>query len=104
MSDIDQTLQSMQARFNPEAATGLDLTFQFDITDANSYYLVVREGNCELKPGRQEDADVTLIMDKETIKGVLSGELSGMQAFMSGRLRTEGNMMLAMKLNELFPS
>jgi len=27
-----------------------------------------------------------------------------MQAFMGGKLRTEGDMMLAMKLSELFPS
>ena len=28
----------------------------------------------------------------------------GMQAFMGGKLRAEGDMMLAMKLSELFPS
>ncbi|WP_432214807.1 SCP2 sterol-binding domain-containing protein [Salmonella enterica] len=27
-----------------------------------------------------------------------------MQAFMGGKLRTEGDMMLAMKLSELFPA
>ena len=36
------------------------------------------------------------------MKGVLSGELNGMQAFMTGKLRAEGDMMLAAKLGELF--
>jgi putative sterol carrier protein len=43
-------------------------------------------------------------MNGETLKGIVSGETDGMQAFMSGNLRTEGDMMLAMKLSDLFPS
>ncbi|TWH64714.1 putative sterol carrier protein [Azomonas agilis] len=103
MANVAEILQSMQSRFNPKAAAGLDLVFQFKITDAENYYLVVKEGTCDLQAGEAERCDVALIMDKETIKGLLSGEISGMQAFMSGRVRTEGNMMLALKLNELFP-
>ena len=34
----------------------------------------------------------------------LSGETDGMQAFMGGKLRVEGDMMLSMKLSELFPA
>ena len=43
-------------------------------------------------------------MDSATLKGVLKGEISGMEAFMTGKLRTEGDMMLALKLGDLFPS
>ena len=39
----------------------------------------------------------------ETLEGIVSGETDGMQAFMGGKLRAEGDMMLAMKLSELFP-
>jgi putative sterol carrier protein len=104
MANVGETLQAMQSRFNPGAAAGLDLVFQFKITDADNYYLVIKNGTCELQAGDAASPDVSLIMDKETIKGLLSGEVSGMQAFMSGRLRTEGNMTLALKLSELFPS
>lgn len=45
---------------------------------------------------------MTLIMNEETFKGIVSGETDGMQAFMAGQLRAEGDMMLAMKLGELF--
>ena len=42
--------------------------------------------------------------DKETLVGVMKGETDGMQAFMGGKLRAEGDMMLALKLGELFPA
>ena len=42
-------------------------------------------------------------MSTETLVGIMTGETDGMQAFMGGKLRAEGDMMLAMKLGELFP-
>jgi putative sterol carrier protein len=41
-------------------------------------------------------------MNSETLEGIVSGETDGMQAFMAGQLRAEGDMMLATKLGELF--
>ena len=101
VADIAQTMQS---KFNASAAAGLDLVFQFNITDAENYYLVVKDGTCDLQQGDSSDANVTLIMDSETMQGIVSGETDGMQAFMGGKLRAEGDMMLALKLSELFPA
>ena len=101
---VADIVQTMNSRFNASAAAGLDLVFQFNIEDAENYYLVVKDGTCEVQKGDSPDANVTLIMDKETFKGITTGETDGMQAFMSGKLRTEGDMMLALKLSELFPA
>ena len=47
---------------------------------------------------------MTLVTGGETMKGIVSGDTDGMQAFMGGKLRVEGDMMLSMKLSELFPA
>ncbi len=105
MTSVADAVQAMKAKFNPAAAAGLDLVFGFNITDENTQYaLIVKDGTCELQEGENADANCTLIMDGETLKGIVSGETDGMQAFMGGKLRAEGDMMLAMKLSELFPS
>ncbi|MFC3606989.1 SCP2 sterol-binding domain-containing protein [Stutzerimonas tarimensis] len=104
MSDTGDILQKMQSRFNPSAAAGLDLVYQFNITDADNYHIIIKDGTCDLQAGVSDAADVTLITDKATMKEIISGETSGMQAFMSGRLRTEGDMMQALKLGDIFPS
>jgi putative sterol carrier protein len=97
-------IETMQSKFNADAAAGLDLIFQFNIEDADTYHLIVKDGTCELGQGENDDANVTLIMNTETLEGITSGETDGMQAFMSGQLRVEGDMMLATKLGELFPA
>lgn len=106
MTTTADAVNAMKAKFNPSAAAGLDLVFGFRIEDADKtghYNLIVKDGTCEVQEGENDDANVTLIADSETLKGIVSGETDGMQAFMQGKLRTEGDMMLAMKLSELFP-
>lgn len=104
MTDVAKAVQAMQEKFNPAAAAGLDLVFGFNITDEDKHFsLIVKDGTCDLQEGENPDANCTLVLDSETLKGIVSGETDGMQAFMAGKLRAEGDMMLAMKLGELFP-
>lgn len=105
MTSVADAVKKMQEKFNPSAAAGLDLVFGFNITDEGKHYaLIVKDGTCDLQEGENADANCTLVMDSETLKGIVSGETDGMQAFMGGKLRVEGDMMLSMKLSELFPS
>ncbi|MCM2320143.1 SCP-2 sterol transfer family protein [compost metagenome] len=104
MSSVAKVIETMQSRFNASAAAGLDMVFQFNIEDAENYYLSIKDGTCTLTPGDAPSPSVSLIMNSDTLKGILKGEISGMEAFMGGKLRTEGDMMLALKLGELFPS
>ena len=103
MSTVADIINSMQSKFNPSAAAGLDLLFQFNIEDGENYALAVKDGTCAVEQGVNPNANVTLILDTDTLKGITTGETDGMQAFMAGKLRAEGDMMLAMKLGELFP-
>lgn len=103
MSTVSEIIDSMQARFNAEAANEMDEVFQFDLEDANSWHLVVKNGTCEMIDGVHDDPSVTLIMDTTTMQAIISGKMDGMQAFMTGKLRAEGNMMLATRLQSLFP-
>ncbi|MHA7878348.1 MAG: SCP2 sterol-binding domain-containing protein [Saccharospirillum sp.] len=102
MSSVANLFSNIQSQFNASAAAGMDVVFQFSIEDAETYHLVVKDGQCELVEGEHQDPSVTLIMNSETLQEIVSGELNGMQAFMAGRLRTEGDMMLATRLSDLF--
>lgn len=45
-----------------------------------------------------EDADVTLSADADTFQGIMDGSTNATAAFMTGKLKVDGNMGLAMKL------
>lgn len=48
-----------------------------------------------------EAADVTLTAEAQVFQAMLQGDLSPMNAFMSGKLKVEGEMALAMKLGSV---
>ncbi len=99
---VAETFKQLKDNFNADAASGVDLVFQFNIEDGDNHYLAITNGTCTVSQGDHGEPSVTLIMNTETFKGIVSGETDGMQAFMAGQLRAEGDMMLAMKLGELF--
>lgn len=102
MSDVSEVFKQMGERFDSDAASGVDEVFQFDIDD-EYWQAVVNGGACEILEGEHDDPSVTLSMDADTLQEVMSGETDGMQAFMAGRIKATGNMMLATQLTSLFP-
>lgn len=49
-----------------------------------------------------KDADCVVSLELSDFKDMLSGELNPMQAFMGGKMKVDGDMSVAMKLQSLF--
>ncbi len=98
----DDIIKQLKSKFNSEAAQGKDLVFQFIIEDYQNYCLKVKDGSCDIIEGIVDGADVTLSTNKENFKAMLNKELNAMMALMSGKLKIDGNPLLAMQLSQLF--
>ena len=96
-------LTDLTARFNASAAADMDEVFQYHIEGQEDFHHVIADGNCQLCSGEHDDPSISFSMDGQTLSEIVSGETDGMQAFMENRVRVEGDMMLASRLNELFP-
>ena len=102
MSNVSDTFKVMGERFDADAASGVDEIFQFDIDDS-VWHAIIADGACQIVEAEHDDPSVTLTMDEDTFKEVMNGETDGMQAFMAGKIKADGNMMLATQLATLFP-
>ena len=103
MADMTALFSTLNDRFNPDASNGMDAVFQFDVTDAENHFVVITDGRCEVGHGDHDDPSVTLTMNSETLQDVMNGEADGMQAFMMGDIKADGDIMLATRLTALFP-
>jgi len=59
-----------------------------------------KTGTVYIGPAKPK-ADVTLILSDETMSELADGKINGQKAFMTGKLKTKGNIMLATKLDGL---
>jgi alkyl sulfatase BDS1-like metallo-beta-lactamase superfamily hydrolase len=78
------------------AISNVALGLQFVVTGGPdgdvSYHLDVADGTGMVSLGTLDAPDVTVTNDYETSVGILTGELNTQMAFMTGKLKVDGNM------------
>lgn len=100
MSNAKTFLEKMPTAFDAEAAGDTSATIQCAIS--TPMHITVENGNCSVSDGEADSPDVTLKMEDQDLVDLLSGELDGMTAFMTGKLQIDGDIMLAQKLPSMF--
>ena len=90
---IDAAAQELQSRLNGQSIDG---SVKFDIEGVGALRV---EGDAVTKD--DSEADCTISADEDTFRGLVSGDLSPTSAFMSGRLKVDGDMSKAMALSSL---
>jgi len=104
LTDVRDVFSMMPEAFNAAAAQGLNAIFQLDITGegGGTWNVVIKDGTCQINEGTHESPNVTLTMSAETWLGIVNRELNGMQAFITGKLKASGDIMLAQRIEQLF--
>jgi len=69
-----------------------------------SWHLDLKSSNPTVALGPAKKADVTIIVADSDFIDMASGKLNGQKAFMSGKLKVKGQMMLATKLDVVLKS
>ena len=90
--------------FVADKAQGLDAVLQFDLSgdDGGQFYLVINDGEITKSDGSHESPNMTLKASAEDYYKVATGQMNAMQAFMSGKIKIQGDMSMAMKMQSLF--
>ena len=102
---INELFEAMPGALNSQAAAGMNKTFQWNITgdQAGVWAFRINNGVGELIPGGVEKPDITITVSDKDWLDITEGKLDPTTAFMTGRVKIAGDMMLAMRLQQLFP-
>jgi putative sterol carrier protein len=103
-TDPAAVFEAMPRAFNPDAARGVDVVFQYHISGdtGGDWYCAVSEGACTVSPGTHENPTCTLKMADHDFLAMINGELPAMQAFTAGKLKISGDVMKSQLIEKLF--
>ncbi|MBU0516529.1 MAG: SDR family NAD(P)-dependent oxidoreductase [Proteobacteria bacterium] len=94
----------MADAFQPGAAAGVDVVFQFNISGAGGgdWVVSVKDGRIAVDDGTIDQPTTVIKMGDEDFVALIKGELNPMSAFTSGKLRIEGDIMKSQLIDKLF--
>ena len=95
-----QFFADLNGRSDASRADDLSASYRFEIDDAGSWHLDVENGAVTVTESR-DDADCVIATDEQTFLAVVGNEQSPMGAYMTGKIRVEGDMGLALRLKDL---
>jgi len=92
-----------QLAAHPDRTEGLIATYQYHVEGEHGgwWILSIDDGKSEIRTGQADSSDVQISIDEADLLGMARGEFSGTEAFMTGKLRVEGNPVLGMQLGRI---
>lgn len=104
----DSLFEGVRNFINEEIVKKVKALFQWNITNdgvvARKWALDLKNGAGSLTTGPATAPDCTLTISDNDVMEMFSGKLNPQMAFMQGRFKVSGNIMLAQKLDVLFKS
>ncbi len=93
--------ETLETRVDPAKAAGLNASYRFEIDGAGTWFVEVDDGKVSVSENEGE-AETTISTSADTFMEIANGEQNPTSAYMSGKLKVNGDMGQAMKLQKLF--
>ena len=102
--DVKGIFAKMPEAFRPEKAAGVDVLFQFSISGpgGGDWFVEVKDAACKVEAGQAEKPTTTIKMADGDFLALIAGKLDGMQAYTSGKLKVEGDILKSQLIGRLF--
>jgi putative sterol carrier protein len=102
---LNEKQKELEPHFKPDLLQRNSTVFQFRFTTDEDFFLSVSQKSFIFSEGSASNPTLTLYLDHhETCWQLLMGTRDGMDAFMNGQYRADGNIVLSQLLLYLFKS
>jgi len=105
IADLSSTFDGISDEERKQQIKKTNGIFQLEVSNPEKQTAVwtidMKKTGTVYKGPAKPKADVTLILSDDVFTQLADGKLNGQKAFMTGKLKTKGNVMLAIKLDSL---
>lgn len=104
---LDEVFRRMGHHLRVQAAADVEAVVEWRILggaggNPDRWQVVIRDGACAVVPEGEEEPRVAFTLDPVDFVRLVTGNASGPRLFMFGRLKVEGDLMLAARMPSLF--
>lgn len=105
ISSCQEYFDTVQERFLPEHAAGVNATFVYELEGAGggTWTIKVADGTLSVTPGTVPDPTVTYKIKASDYVNLANGDLNGAKAFLLRKLKVAGSIPMAQKMNKFLP-
>ncbi len=100
--DVKELFEKIEAQFDADAAGDRELKVNCVVDGVGTWCVNVADGSCSVEEGEADDATATMEADEETWVGIYDKSVDGTTAFMTGKIRIQGNMGDILKMQKVF--
>ena len=101
---IAELFNSMPGRLQADKAAGVNMSILFDLSGdgGGQYFVDLKDGKLDVTEGAAAAApSATVKMAADDFKAMSSGSLNPMMAFMTGKIKVDGDLNSVMKFQSL---
>ncbi|PSL43588.1 SCP-2 sterol transfer family protein [Salsuginibacillus halophilus] len=102
---LQAKFKELESKMNasPEEIEGVNKVYQFNIKgeDESVYQVIFADGQATFEAGTPHEPQCTLKMKENDLIKLIEGNLNPTTAFMTGKLKVEGDMGQALKLQNI---
>ncbi len=97
--DLHEVADALTQRVGGKSPLGG--TVKFDLGEAGSLFIDGDGAENTVAANKTDPASCTITMTADDFKDLIQGRLQPTSAFMQGKMRVDGDMLLAMKLGQI---
>ena len=95
--------EGLASRANAAKLAGLDHSYRFEIEGEGVWNVRIHNGIVAVREGEEENgADATIRASSEVFERIVSGKQNPATAYMTGKVKVDGDLGAVMKLQGLF--
>jgi putative sterol carrier protein len=106
IGSVKEYFETLDQRFVADAAKGVEAVFQFDISGDGGglWHVVVKDGGMSVHEGKHGQPSAVVTSTANDYVQIANGDINGLRAVMSRKMRISGNLVIARKMQHMFPT
>lgn len=106
VNTVQEYFDTLGERFVESAAAGVDAVFQFDISGDGGgiWHIVVADGGMTVNTGAHASPSSTVTAKAADYVKIANGDMNGLRAVMTRKMKIAGNLVMARKMQTMFPT